>query len=166
MSESTRARNWMKIETRDIPFSSECTYRQIKIEDAELLAVLMDRSYQGTIDSEGETLEQCLEEMQGVLSGKYGPFLDFASFVMIDSGKALSASLVTFWKEKPLLTFSMTDPEAQGKGYERFLIERSISALADKGYPEFYLVVTVGNSSAEHLYRKLGFDSLGPTLPS
>ncbi len=155
----------MRIETRVISASSESAYRQVQIADAELLGALMDRAYQGTVDHEGETPEQCIEEMRGTLTGKYGPFLDFASFAIIESSRALSASLVTFWKEKPLLAFSMTDPMAQGKGYAGFLIERSISALAERGYPELYLVVTEGNTVAERLYHRLGFIFLGPALP-
>ena len=165
MSENKRARNWMKIPTRAMPTPADRVYRQVGIEDVATIARLMDRSYQGTIDHQGETLEQCADEIRSTLTGKYGAFFDFASFGIFESGKALSASLVTFWKEKPLLAFSMTDPDAQKNGHARFLIERSISALAERGYSEFYLVVTEGNTSAERLYRRLGFEFLGPALP-
>jgi GNAT superfamily N-acetyltransferase len=155
----------MRIETSSLPAKKDQIFRQVKIDDASLLGTLMDSAYKGTIDYEGESLEQCIEEMTGTLTGKYGPFLDFASFAVFESGKALSASLVTLWKEKPLLAFSMTDSSAQGKGHAGFLIERSINALAEHGHPYFYLVVTEGNLPAERLYLRLGFVSLGPALP-
>lgn len=165
MTTEGRIRNWMKIVTKQIPTASPTEFRQARLEDAQKLSILMDHAYRGTIDHEGETLEQCLDEMQGTLTGRYGPFLDFASFVIAEQDRIISASLVTIWKEKPLLAFSMTDPSHQGKGYAGFLIERSITALAEKDYPHFYLVVTHGNDPAERLYRRLGFDMIGPALP-
>lgn len=171
-----RIRNWMKISTKAIPaasdrvFRSNQAFRQVELSDTPALAALMDRAYTGTIDHEGETPEQCLEEMKGTLTGKYGPFLDFASFALFDENRdgekrAISASIVTFWKEKPLLAFSMTDPSEKGRGHAGFLIERSISALAERGHPVLYLVVTEGNTSAETLYRRMGFEFVGPALP-
>ncbi|MEK6579233.1 MAG: GNAT family N-acetyltransferase [Bdellovibrionota bacterium] len=155
----------MRINTREISADDCIRSAQIFSDDYKLLGALMLCSYRVTIDDEGETDVQCIEEIKGTLAGKYGPFLDFASFMICDSEKALSASAVTEYKGKPLLAFSMTNPTHQGKGYARFLIERSISALFKKGWPELYLVVTEGNAPAEFLYQKLGFKKVGPALP-
>ena len=165
MSPKERVRNWMKIPTTPLPVNRELWFRRVTSDDAVALALLMDRAYRGTIDHEGESPAQCLEEMHGTVTGKYGPFLDGASFVITEGQNSLSASLVTFWKEKPLLAFSMTDPSAQNKGYSKFLIERSISALAEAGYSQLFLVVTEGNSAAERLYDRIGFIKSGPTRP-
>jgi GNAT superfamily N-acetyltransferase len=135
------------------------------MEHAAALAHLMDVAYQGTIDHEGETPEQCLAEMTGTLEGKYGPFIADASFVAIDGPKVISASLITLWKNHPLLAFSMTDPGHQRKGLAGLLIQKSLSALKAAGYQELYLVVTEGNTSAESAYRKLGFERLGLATP-
>jgi GNAT superfamily N-acetyltransferase len=157
----------MKIMTRPISPEAGRSHRRITVTDIDALGVLMDRSYTGKIDHEGETPEQCRNEMKGTLEGKYGPWIDFASFVATDpaSGLLLSASIVTFWKEMPLLAFSMTDPSARGQGLAGFLIERSIDALARNSFHDFYLVVTQGNDAAERVYRRLGFELLGPALP-
>jgi ribosomal protein S18 acetylase RimI-like enzyme len=160
MEAKKRVRNWMKINTRFLPANKPISFRQVTSCDANLLAALMAASYAGTIDDEGEALVDYLDEIKGTFAGKYGPFLDCASFVIVESDRAVSASVVTFWKEKPLLAFSMTDPNTQRKGYAGFLIERSIHALAEQGYPELYLLVTAGNTQAESLYRKLGFSQL------
>jgi GNAT superfamily N-acetyltransferase len=117
----------------------------------------MDRAYTGTIDWERETPAECVAEMRGTLTGKYGPFFDFASFVIEEGGRIVATSLVTYWREKPLLAFSMTDPDYQGSGYGKYLIERSISALHARGYPAIYLAVTEGNTPAQKLYARLGF---------
>jgi GNAT superfamily N-acetyltransferase len=152
----------MKISTRSIPVNHSLPFRRVESGDASILADLMDGAYRGTIDFEGETPRQCLTEIESMFSGKYGPFLDFASFVLTsessaESARALSATLVSHWKERPLLILAMTAPEAQGKGLAGSLIERSISALAERGYPELHLAVTFGNLPAERLYRRLGF---------
>jgi ribosomal protein S18 acetylase RimI-like enzyme len=34
----------------------------------------------------------------------------------------------------------------------------------DNGYKELYLIVTEGNEPAEHLYKKIGFQKLPPSL--
>jgi AmpD protein len=154
-------RRWMKIATREIALSKKLSFQQASLADAQDLAHLLDRAYTGTIDHEGETPEQCLKEIEETLAGKYGPFLDFASFLI--PGK--SASLVTLWMEKPLIAFTMTAPESRGQGLGGFLIERSISALAKNGYAELYLVVTEGNTPAQRLYTHLGFKDIGPALP-
>jgi len=162
-----RPRNWMRVwlpgfeilALPAVPFAAE----PVQASHAPALAQLMDVAYRGTIDHEGETPEQCLAEMQGTLQGKYGPFIESASFVILnEKRRATSACLVTLWKGAPLLAFSMTDPGSQGRGQAAFLINQSIAALQALGYKEFFLVVTEGNVRAEKLYRKLGFEFLGP----
>jgi ribosomal protein S18 acetylase RimI-like enzyme len=163
--ENQRIRYWMKIATRCIPDNRIFSYRQINSNDVQALGALMDRAYQGTIDHEGETLDQCVEEINAAVTGKYGPFIQEASFIVTSDNKIICASLVTLYKEKPLLAFSMTDPDFQRKGLATFLIEKSINALARTGYPEIYLVVTNGNLSAQNLYFRLGFCQIGRALP-
>jgi GNAT superfamily N-acetyltransferase len=155
----------MKISTRHISGDEKFSYRQADLKDIPSLGALMDRAYDGTIDHEGETPDQCTEEMNDTLTGKYGPFLKDASFVMTADDKIICASLITFYKEKPLLAFSMTDPDFQKRGMAGFLIKRSINALADMGYSELYLVVTEGNLPAQNLYARLGFSQLSRAWP-
>jgi GNAT superfamily N-acetyltransferase len=161
MAENSRPRSWMRIATKPIPVDRSISFRQATPADAEMLGALMDVAYQGTVDHEGESPAQCVEEMRGTLTGKYGPFLEFASFLIEENGEALSTALVTYWKDQPLVAFSMTAPAAQGRGYAGFLLEQAISALHAKGYPELFLVVTDANIPALSLYKKLGFEHQG-----
>lgn len=156
----SKTRSWMAIRTRSSAVADE-RLRPAAIDDVDALAKLMDESYRCTIDHEGETLEQCADEMRGTLSGKYGPYISEASFVAIVDSEAASACLVTRWKEKPLIAFTMTSPKFQRQGLSRALIEQSVSSLATLGEPVLYLVVTDGNVAAKNLYRKLGFKELG-----
>ncbi len=161
-----RQRNWMRIDLRDYESAKDNhPATAITLQHALALARLMKASYQGTIDYEGETLDECLEEMKGTISGKYGPFLAMGSFAAFEGEKAIAASMITLWKENPLVAFTMTDPEYKRKGLAGELILKSMLALRGAGYKMLYLVVTEGNLSAENLYRKLGFEFLGPTIP-
>jgi ribosomal protein S18 acetylase RimI-like enzyme len=139
--------------------------RIIKPDDASALARLMDVSYRGTIDHEGETLQQCKEEILATVNGKYGPFISKSSFAIYKDNKVVSACLITIWKEQPLIAFSMTDPEYQGKGFAKQLILKAIDELAKDSFKTLYLVVTDGNTAAQNLYHKIGFKELGEALP-
>lgn len=133
--------------------------RNLSQGDINSLARLMFEAYQGTIDYQGETLEDAAEEVQDTINGKYGTLLEQCSFVIEDKGQIISACIVTLLEEKgmPLLTFAMTHPSSKNQGMGTFLIKRSISALLNQGYKELFLVVTEGNSIAQHLYEKIGF---------
>jgi RimJ/RimL family protein N-acetyltransferase len=163
-----RLRHWMRAGTAvtaDAASASGLMLRPVRLDDAEDLAHLMDRAYAGTIDHEGETPEQCLAEMRGTLEGKYGPWLARASFALEDPARPagqrlVSASILTLWKGRPLLAWSMTLPDAQGRGHAGRLIQRSRSALAEHGHAELFLAVTEGNP-AQMLYAKLGFAVVG-----
>lgn len=160
-----RVRHWMKIDTNTSFTPIKLQSRPVTMDDVPRLAELMDKAFKETVDYEGETLEQCEDDIRGTLTGKYGPWLDFASFCTTEGAQITSTSLVTLFKEKPLIAFSMTDPAFQGKGLARHLIERSISALSEKGIPHLYLVVTSDNTPAVNLYLRLGFKRIGIAKP-
>ncbi len=154
----------MKIQPALVPVKSVLNIKNVVKTDAEVLGCLMDRAYRDTIDYEGESLEQFIKEIEETIDGKYGPLIDYASFWIEDKCKAISASVLTMWKQKPLLTFSMTDPDFQKRGLARALIERSLNALAENDVRELFLVVTDGNP-ARRLYESVGFKFLGESIP-
>lgn len=137
----------------------------IQVEHAPALARLMDVAFQGTIDHEGETLAQCEREMRDTILGKYGEFVSDASNLIFNGSDAVAACLISMWKGKPLLAFSLTDPKFQRRGLSVHLIRQAIAALYRKGEPVLNLVVTEGNTPAQHLYLKVGFKDRGPALP-
>ena len=159
-----KLRLWMKIDTRISPANDHTSCVPAQLSHAGDLGHLMHRAYKGTIDDENETLEQCIQEMRDTLAGKYGPLIDAASFVTFSDGRIVSASIITFWKDEPLLAYSMTDPDYQRRGLAGSLIEKSIEALRATSMPHLFLVVTEGNP-AQKLYARLGFEVLGSALP-
>jgi RimJ/RimL family protein N-acetyltransferase len=159
-------RYWMKIRTaiQDVPELENFISEKIESSHVPELAKLMDASYKNTIDYEGETPEQCVQEMKDTIAGKYGPFIYSASFILKNKDKAVSAILLTEWKSQPLIAYTMSDPDFQGKGLAKNLIRKSISALAKLNRKELFLVVTDGNTSAQNLYKSLGFEEKGLAL--
>ncbi len=131
--------------------------RTVTEEDTGSLARLMLAAYQRTIDYDGETLEDALFEVRGVFQGKVGDFQELCSFAIEDQGRFVSAIIVTLWKEKPLLAYSMTHPDFKSRGMATYLLKSAINALLTFGYKELFLVVTDGNAPAQHVYEKVGF---------
>ncbi len=141
-------RNWMRFTLgRAQDPGDRFVTTEVTLGHAPALARLMDVAYTGTIDHEGETLEQCLAEMRGTIEGKYGQLIKEASFVSLDGDSGASASLITLWKGHPLLAFSMTAPEFQGRGMAGFLIQKSLLALKNAGYKVLYLVLRDGGKA-------------------
>lgn len=160
-------RSWMKIFVQEMgfPLDSAFTCESIGESHVSLLGPLMHSSYRDTIDYEGETPDQCLQEMKDTIQGKYGPFVPEASFVVKYKNQAVSAILITVWKGHPLVAYTMTDKNFQGKGLGKYLLGKSISSLANSKWAELFLVVTEGNETAEKLYERVGFKKAGRALP-
>ena len=147
----------MKLRLAEQTSSRSWPCRPISPADAQALGHLMIEAYRGTIDYEGETVEQAIEEVQGMLSNKYGAFMPASSFLIEAEGRPIAACLISLWQAAPLVTDLMTHPDYQGQGLGTFLLRQSINALHAQGYEELYLFVTAGNDGAQHLYEKLGF---------
>ena len=139
--------------------------RTVRPSDREDLAILLYAAFRGTIDDEGETFADALAEIDKVFSGDYGGLLLDCSFV-IERGEFLaSASLIgrSSPGNVPLVVFSMTRPDAQREGLARYLLQRSIDALRNRGHTHLQLIVTEGNAPAQSLYASLGFRPIAAT---
>lgn len=123
------------------------------------LARLMWAAYQGTVDYDGETLEEATKEIEHTFEGGYGALLSDCSFVISDESDQLliSAILITLYQDAPLLAFSMTHPDYKRQGYGRILVREAMAALTEAGYSEVYLSVNCANEPALGLYHSLGF---------
>ncbi len=127
--------------------------------DREALADLMLDAYRGTIDDEGETLEDAIAEVDRTFAGEYGDFLGAFSRVLERERQLASACLITLFEGKPWLSVSMTRPRWTRQGFAGGLLNECLNLLAEARYQEIGLIVTEGNSAAEELYRSLGFES-------
>ncbi len=128
-------------------------------ERKEQLARLMLAAYRGTVDDEGETLEDAVAEVGRTIEGGYGTLLGNCSFMHREQqgSPIISASIVTLYRGAPLLAFSMTHPDHGRRGLARSLLVASIAALQGDGHSLLNLSVHRDNQAAIALYRSIGF---------
>jgi GNAT superfamily N-acetyltransferase len=119
--------------------------RQPHPDDLEALAELMLSAYRGTIDDDGETLEDAIREVRSFFDG--APLLE-ASLVAEDRAGLRSACLVSRYDGSPLVAYVMTRPGSKGRGHAGRLL-RVLAAITD------------GNTPSERLFRRLGFTRIG-----
>jgi GNAT superfamily N-acetyltransferase len=128
-------------------------------EDAEELGELLLAAYRGSVDDEGETLEEAVAVVEGFFKGAYGPPLLDTSRCLRDQGGILSACLVSHWEKRqaPLICFIMSHPAHKGKGLGRTVLEAALRFLATGGYLQVHAFITEGNIPSEALFLSRGF---------
>jgi ribosomal protein S18 acetylase RimI-like enzyme len=147
----------MRIALEERAPAGELEHRTVERTDVPALGELMVAAYRGTVDDEGETLEDAVGEVEGVIAGSYGPFASDASFVAEGDDGLVGASLVAISEPHPILLYLVVRPDAKRRGIGTFLIAASGNALLGSGHPTLDLFVTETNEPAVNLYRKLGF---------
>jgi RimJ/RimL family protein N-acetyltransferase len=134
--------------------------RNPRPEDTELLAEVMLDAYRNTIDYEGETTDDALNEMEKFFGGAWGPSLLDCSWVYEVSDTILAASLVTLWDEEPFVAFIMTRAAWKGRGLASYVLRQSLLSVQDCGYGEVRAVITEGNTPSERAFARFGFTHL------
>ncbi len=125
--------------------------------DLSALAALMIDSYMGTIDYDGETLEDALGEIQAYFNGASGePLLD-ASWLCFDGETLASAILISLWEGHPLVAYVMTAAAYKGQGLGRALLAQSLKTFQAQGHSQIRAVITEGNTPSEILFQRAGF---------
>jgi ribosomal protein S18 acetylase RimI-like enzyme len=124
--------------------------------DQAALAGLMLGAYRGSIDDEGETLDDALAVVGQLFGGEFGTPMWACSELVEHAGTVVAATLITLYAGGPFVAFSMTAPAWQRQGLARAGLQRAMARLAAGDEPLLRLVVTEGNP-AERLYESLGF---------
>lgn len=151
------SRAFMKVQLRKAVYQMTTDIRQFKSTDVIALGCLMYRAYLNTVDYDGETEEQAIEEVKKTVNGDYGEFLPACSTVTVSDGTPVSATLVTRFQARPFIAFSFTDPLFQRRGFAKGCVAAAMTKLVEQGENELRLVVTRANSRAVELYQSLGF---------
>lgn len=135
--------------------------RPLARSDEEGLLRLLASSYHGHVDRihamHGDELEDARLNLSDIFSGRYGPLLLAASWVIEEQGHLLGASLITDHGPVPLLADLAVDPANRRQGLGELLVESSLESLRELRFTELTLTVTLQNFGATSLYRKLGF---------
>lgn len=134
--------------------------RRVRPDDVDALAALMLDAYRGTADDAGESLDDARLEVAKTFAGAYGSFDADCSCVLVQHGLALSATLVTHWRGRPLIAFTFTRAGFKRRGLARQCMTAAMTALQAAGEDEVDLVVTLANAPAVALYRSLGFQDV------
>ena len=125
--------------------------------DLPTLAALMIDAYTGTIDYDGETLEDAKGEVQSYFNGASGePLLD-ASCMCFDGETLASAILTSFWEGTPLVAYVMTSAGYKGQGLARALLHKSLIRLKEQDHTQVRAFITEGNTPSETIFKTIGF---------
>lgn len=128
--------------------------RSISRADHEDLARLMLDAYVGTIDYEGEGLEDAIAEVTSFLDDD-GALLD-RSFLVEDDGTIASAVLVSLAEGRPFIGYVMTSASHKNQGLARLVTTTALERLAGDGHETVILYITEGNTPSEELFRSVG----------
>ena len=132
---------------------SKAVIRPLHPEDKDSLAGLMLDAYLGTIDYEGENIDDARAEIEEYLGGD--PILTCSR--VIEMGDILvAASLVAMWEEAPLIAYVMTSSSRKGQGLARAALLSSLDCLARTTDLEVFAFITEGNTASERLFLGLG----------
>jgi GNAT superfamily N-acetyltransferase len=144
-----------------VPVPTEPRARAPTPADQAALAELMLAAYRGTVDDEGETLEDAMVVMQQWADGDFGQPMWAVSEVVERHAEGhsplVAATLVTLWQDLPLVAFVMTHPAWQRQGLARAGLQRAMQRLSAGDETVLRLVVTASNAPAMALYEQLGF---------
>ncbi len=121
--------------------------------DLPRLAQLMLDAYAGTIDSEGETLRDAVDEVSAYFDRS--PLLKH-SFQVKSGQVPLSAIFVSEYDGVPFISYVITDPNHKGRGLATEVASRALGSLQKAGYERVVFFVTDGNRASERLFKGLG----------
>jgi len=127
--------------------------RQVVPADAEALAELMLEAYRGTIDDEGEEIEEAREAIDDFFSD--APLLGASMIACVD-GAVASAVLVISLDDRPFISFVVTHPAHQRTGLATQVVTAACRQLVDAGENEVGFAITDGNVASESLFGGLG----------
>ncbi len=112
-------------------------------------------AYLGTIDYEGETPEQAVEEVGGYLDTE--AYLEVSRVAVYD-GVIQSAVMMSRIAGVPLVGFVMTRAAAKGQGLGSALLDVATAAVWATGAEEMRAFITEGNLPSEAIFVKAGYE--------
>jgi len=110
-------------------------------------------AYVGTIDYQGETLAEAIDEVDDWLGGS--PMLAH-SYGAVVGGRLVSAVLVMTLDDVPFVAYVMTDPDHKETGLGRAVVEAALSSLRESSHERVVLYITKGNAASERLFATVG----------
>ena len=129
--------------------------------DSKELAPLFHSAYHGSVDDEGETLQDWGEIIEDIKADKFGERIDDASFIICKNGELTSGIILGLENDYPYIISLVKAPTYKRQGLATKLILSASKVLKEK-YKELILYVNENNINAIDLYIKMGFVSEQP----
>ena len=130
--------------------------RTLKPEDATVIGSLLARSFQGSIDDEGQTQKW----WRNLALSTFKRGIDYrSSLILFDRNTAICAMVVVGRGQSYSLDLAMTHPEYRGLRLAELLIRQCLHNLSETGIHRLSLCVTEDNAPAMRLYNRLGFET-------
>lgn len=126
--------------------------------DRDGLAALMLDAYGGTIDDEGEGIDEALEAVDHYVNSLEPRW----SVVAERGGVLVGMCFVATVEGRYYIDPIAVGAESKTTGIGRSLVRGVLATMSDAGVDEVGAVITDGNTASEKLFRGLGFDRLGP----
>lgn len=142
---------------QDMHLLDNVDIRQVHRKDIDLLAAAFLDAYIDTIDYEGETPKEAVNEIQHAFDGAYGKLVLKASFCLRIEKEIVSTIFVFLDEETLMIGFMTTKASYKKKGYGEVLLKYTLNKLQQLHFQQVVLYVTKGNHPAQKLYEKLGF---------
>lgn len=132
--------------------------RPLRSGDRSDLARLMLDAYVGTIDYEGESLDEALGEVDDWYAGT--PLVDHSFGVEVE-GELAAALLAMAVDGEPFVAIVMTAAAHKGMGLGRAVVQAALASLGRAGHPRVTLAITNGNTASERLFLAAGAVPVG-----
>lgn len=110
-------------------------------------------AYRGTIDHDGEGIDDARDEVRGAFAS-VDPF-PFSRVIDVD-GHMVSACLAHLTDECGFIGYVMTAADRKGQGWGRMVMTASLGAFGRAGVTTVTGWITDGNIASESLFRSLG----------
>ena len=134
--------------------------RMITDDDLPGLAQLFIDAYAGSVDDEGESLDDARATIGALLQGTRGePRREAWLGVYEDDGAPIAAMLCTTWRGMPFIAHVMTQPSYRERGYATSLIREFAAQVDGAGGTAIALAVSRANPAIT-LCQELGFQEL------
>ena len=141
--------------------------RRPEAADADLMGALLLDAYRGTVDDEGEDLEDATAVARGYFNGENGRVLPELS-VGAWRGDALVAICAVAWLERrdcPFVAYIATASGAKRQGVGRLVLGETVRRAGRAGHGEIRAFITRGNTPSENLFGALGFERVVRRVP-
>ncbi len=152
----TRSEYRLSLPTLERP-SAELVKRRVLDTDRDELAALMLDAYRGTIDDEGEDLDDALTAVDRYLAGMERKH----SFVVTEHDQVVAMAFVTVVDGVHYVDPIVVAADRKREGLGHNAVSMLLESLANAGVAEVGATITDGNTASERLFLGLGFTRRG-----